>query len=156
MVVLLLAHNDQRDRVTICHMTITSRCHNSLPRSSSLCGRLPITSRRASAAQFFREVFVCGQQWSQVTAFKARLLGLLAPPTSHATFFFQTLHTPSGMDLFASLDNIFLAQDPDMSFESSLTDTTSTTLSSLPSQLDIPIDEDRSGSGYFTTYCVIS
>ena len=68
-------------------------------------------------------------------------------------------YNPSKMDLFAILDNALFAQDPYTSlelFSTETTTTTTTTYSSLPPQSDIPVDEDRSGSGGFTGFCVIS
>lgn len=60
----------------------------------------------------------------------------------------------SGMDHFTSLDSALFAQDPTASFAPLLEETM--TPPSTSSQLDIPLDEDRSGSGYISGLCVIS
>ncbi|KAF9649297.1 hypothetical protein BDM02DRAFT_3114084 [Thelephora ganbajun] len=62
------------------------------------------------------------------------------------------------MDFFACLDGALFAQDPTTSFvpASGQATTTTTTPSLIPSQSDIPLDEDRPDSGFVSGFCVIS
>lgn len=59
------------------------------------------------------------------------------------------------MDFFAIIDGTLFAQDPAVSLEP-FSIKPATPHSSASPQSDIPVDEDRSGSGGFTGFCVIS
>ena len=158
MIVPFSADNGQWYRVTTCHMTMVSHRHNSLPAFVAVCryfaGCRPMVLQHSSFLQGFRF-------WTTMVA-ESPLLSKVAQvtrsPNEPCTFllYLQSPHTSSKMDFFASLDRVVFAQDPTMSFEPFSTEPTTTTSSSLTPQSGIPIDEDRSDSGYFTTFCVIS
>lgn len=131
-------------------MTMSSHRHNGLL-YLALDDRLILILRKA---------FVSGQQWLHCA--KSSLLSKVVQatwsPNEPYNFHLCSVTsptTPPEMDLFACLDDALFAQDPTMSFMSHSEEKPSS-LSSTPSQSDIPLDEDRSNSGFISGLCVIS
>ena len=154
MVVPFLAYNDQWDRVTACHMTIPSHCHNKLPRLAANlapdAGRTPVFP---SDLRFWITMVAIAK--SPLLSKIARATWSPNEPCNFPFSFVTNFTTLSEMDFFACLDGALFTQDPTTSFVPLSEDTPSSS-SSMQPQSDIPLDEDRSDSGFVAGFCVIS
>ena len=153
MVVLFLAHNGQHKRVTTCHLTKASQGHNKLT-----CLFNARDQHNAGRTQIRRKDFLSGRQWSRRANPPLLSKATFSSNESHSSLFRFVAHSTitSEMDFFAFLDSVLFVQDPTTSFSSASTEVTTASPSLLSTQSDIPLDEDRQGSGYVSGFCVIS